>query len=178
MSEFKIGDKVNVLDENLTGTIVKIDYLKITIEDNDGFDYTFVKSKISPILDENLILKQELNLQKIIQEKENYHSDTQSKKKVEKESIEIDLHIHAITDHSKYLTNYEMLCMQLDTAKAALNKVNPNKTKSIIFIHGIGKGKLKKELEDYLKKEQYIFYPAKYAEYGLGAIEVEIRKKN
>lgn len=178
MNDFKIGDIVSVLDEDMKGKIIRIVFHKITIEDEDGFDFTYPANKIVPCTIFSNDKEIEDKIDKIIQEKENYHSDTQSKKKVEKESIEIDLHINAITDHSKYLTNYEMLCMQLDTAKAALNKANPNKTKSIIFIHGIGKGKLKKELEDYLKKEQYIFYPAKYAEYGLGAIEVEIRKKN
>lgn len=177
MSNFKVGDFVSVVDENVKGKILHITSHKITIEDEDGFDYTYPSNKIvacSLSIDFNEIEKK---IDKIIAEKEDISPSQQSKKNLEKNSLEIDLHIHAITDHYKYLSNYEMLCIQLDTAKSALNKANPNKTKSITFIHGKGTGKLKKELEHYLNREQYEFYPAKHNEYGEGALTVEIKKR-
>ena len=173
MSNFKIGDIVSVLDENLKGKVVKISAYKITIEDEDGFETEYPKNKIVACFDlDNL----NIQLDKIIAEKEAPFENLQSKAKLEKLNIEIDLHIHELTDHSKYLTNFEMLCLQLDTAKNSLKKANPKKVNTITFIHGIGKGRLKKELEDFLKREQYIFYPGKYAEYGMGAITVELKQ--
>jgi dsDNA-specific endonuclease/ATPase MutS2 len=44
----------------------------------------------------------------------------------------------------------------------------------VIFIHGIGEGVLKRELQYLLKKYPVDFYDASYQKYGLGATEVYI----
>lgn len=174
MSNFKIGDKVNVLDENLSGIIIKISPFKITLEDKDGFDYTFPKNKISPILKEKEILEKPIDLHRIVQEKEWNKEKAISKPKYNRQNLEVDLHIHELVEYTKHLNNFEKLSIQLDKMKAELKKANPTHTKTITFIHGKGSGKLKNEIQTYLYKKGYTFYPASLKKYSTGATTVEI----
>ena len=53
-----------------------------------------------------------------------------------------------------------------------------NGAKRIIFIHGVGQGILKFELEKILRLYNNLeFYPANFKEYGYGATEVSILTK-
>ena len=38
---FKIGDKVTVIDEDLSGTVVSVKDAWVVFKCNDGFDYTY-----------------------------------------------------------------------------------------------------------------------------------------
>jgi len=89
--------------------------------------------------------------------------------------MEVDLHIHQLTSSSKRMNNHDMLTLQLDTAKHKLEFAIRNKIQKIVFIHGVGEGVLKLELEYLFKKyDQVTFYDADYQKYGLGATEVYI----
>ena len=42
----KIGDKISVLDEDISGNITAISKDKITIIDSDGFEYQYYKKEL------------------------------------------------------------------------------------------------------------------------------------
>lgn len=90
--------------------------------------------------------------------------------------IEIDLHIHALTDSIAGLSNADMLTMQLDAVEAAMKAHRRRIGQKIIFIHGKGNGVLRHAVLDLLKRK----YPtaelqdASFAEYGFGATLVTI----
>jgi CTP:phosphocholine cytidylyltransferase-like protein len=73
------------------------------------------------------------------------------------------------------MSNHDMLTLQLDTARRQLEFAIKKRIPKIVFIHGVGEGVLKLELE-YLfgRYNNIIFYEANYQKYGLGATEVKI----
>lgn len=92
--------------------------------------------------------------------------------------IEVDLHIHALTDTIAGLTNTDMLTMQLDTVEAVMRDNRRRIGQKIIFIHGKGNGVLRHAVLDLLRRK----YPsaelqdASFAEYGFGATLVTVHQ--
>jgi dsDNA-specific endonuclease/ATPase MutS2 len=172
---FKKGDKVSVLNENLKGEIISISGMRATILAEDGFDYDFLQSELTLIPNKDEIAASLKNLNSIITEKEKSHSPpkTSVKNLLPGEKI-IDLHIHELVEKTAHLSNFDMLTIQMNTVKNALLNTDKNKYRKIIFIHGIGIGKLKQELELYLSKNKYVHYPAPFNKFGQGAITVEL----
>jgi len=65
--------------------------------------------------------------------------------------------------------------LQIETAKRRLEFGFQNRIQRIVFIHGVGEGVLKLELEYLFKRyESLKFYDANYQKYGQGATEVYI----
>ncbi|MFD1615121.1 Smr/MutS family protein [Gelatiniphilus marinus] len=178
---FKLGDSVMVLDEDLMGTIKKIDGDLISIETEDGFLLDFktdelVKNKSDKTLKGKLFSNS--NISTVISEKEQPKKKPVKKVKAKdryEPTMEIDLHIHQLVKSSKGMTNHEMLTLQLNTAQRQLDFAIKNRIQKIVFIHGVGEGVLKMEL-DYLfgRYSNVKFYDANYQKYGLGATEVYI----
>lgn len=90
-------------------------------------------------------------------------------------TLEVDLHIEALTtDHSK-LSNTEILELQLMTFRNTLNSAIVKRLKSVTFIHGVGDGILKKAIQNELKDYKGVKHqPAPMGKYGLGAIEIKL----
>jgi len=89
--------------------------------------------------------------------------------------MEVDLHIHQLTASTKGMTNFEMLNLQLDTAKRQLEFAMKKRIQKVVFIHGVGEGVLKEELKYLFNRYDNIkHYDAEYQKYGLGATEVYI----
>ena len=87
----------------------------------------------------------------------------------------VDLHIHQLVNSQQGLDNYDMLTIQLDTAKRQLDFAIQKRIQRIVFIHGIGEGVLKIELEFLFKRYENVkYYEADFQKYGRGATEVYI----
>jgi len=178
--DFKIGVKVVVLDEDLSGKITKIDNEVITIETDDGFLLNFNASElISDKSDKNI--KQQLftntDLDSIIADKESVKKSKTKKVKVKERyqpTMEVDLHINQLVKSPKGMNNHEMLTLQLETAKRQLEFAIRKRIQKIVFIHGVGEGVLKVELEYLFGRYDVKYYDANYQKYGLGATEVYI----
>ncbi len=89
---------------------------------------------------------------------------------------EVDLHIHKIVDDYAGLPEGEMLRIQLDKFSNALEKAIQRRTKKIVFIHGVGNGKLKFEIRKALdtKYPDLTYQDASFKEYGFGATLVKL----
>ncbi len=77
-----------------------------------------------------------------------------------------------LTKSLKGMDNYDMLNLQLDTAKRKVEFAIQKRVSKIVFIHGVGEGVLKSELQSLLNKYPVKHYDASYKKYGLGATEV------
>lgn len=101
---------------------------------------------------------------------------SREEKKTKDGPEEVDLHIEAITDNFSGLSNSEIIDLQMARFKISLDTAVIHKTRRIVFIHGIGNGKLKftlrKALDDKYPDLQY--QDASFKEYGYGATMVII----
>ncbi|MFL1012109.1 Smr/MutS family protein [Flavisericum labens] len=89
--------------------------------------------------------------------------------------MEVDLHINQLVKSTRGMTNHDMLTLQLDTARHKLEFAIANRIQKVVFIHGVGEGVLKLELEYLFGRYGNVkFYDANYQKYGLGATEVYI----
>jgi len=175
---FKVGDLVSVLDEDLKGVIVNIADT-ITIETSEGFELEFSKSELIKVetdttLRTNVFSNASLN--EVVSQKEIPKKKSNKVKPKERyqPTLEVDLHIHQLTKSTKGMTNHDMLTLQIDTAKRQLEFAIRKRIKKIVFIHGKGDGVLKLELEYLFGRYNVKFYEANYQKYGLGATEVYI----
>ncbi|MCB4797382.1 Smr/MutS family protein [Neotamlana laminarinivorans] len=173
---FKLGDLVLVLDEDLQGTVKKIIGQTITIETDDGFLIDFDASDL--IKQKNDFSKQSLTSNFNLAEKEEKKRKASPVKKGKAKfepTMEVDLHIHQLVPSTRGMTNHDMLTLQLDTARRKLDFAIAKRIQKIVFIHGVGEGVLKLELEYLFGRYDNIkYYDANYQKYGLGATEVYI----
>lgn len=177
--KFKKGDKVSVLDEDISGVVLKTSDAQVSIETPDGFVFEFPASeliKIDASIQSELFSTQSASA--VIQEKEQQQRRKLPKIKPKERNnpaMEVDLHIHKLTDHDSRMTSHEKLTLQLDTAQRQLEFAIKKRIQKIVFIHGVGEGVLKMELETLFRRYDNIkFYDADYKKYGLGATEVYI----
>ena len=75
---------------------------------------------------------------------------------------------------NKGMDNFDMLTLQLNTAKRKIEYAISKRISKIIFIHGVGEGVLKSELHYLFGRYPVRFYDASYKKYGLGATEVYV----
>ncbi len=108
--------------------------------------------------------------------------DSAPKPKVQKEvkldTEEIDLHIEELVDNHQNLSNGEIIQLQIARFETALEGgIRSNGKKKMIFIHGLGNGKLKFEIKKILdtKYTKLKYQDASFKEYGYGATLIYIR---
>lgn len=173
----KPGDKVAVLDENLEGNVISISGNEVEIETTEGFLLSFQERELVKI--GSSFPDPDVNdLSNVIKEKESSKKRRSVRVKPKERTappMEVDLHIHQLVPRSGGLSNFEMLNIQMDTAKRQLEFAIKKRIQKVVFIHGVGEGVLKAELETLFHRyENLKFYDADYQKYGLGATEVYI----
>jgi hypothetical protein len=89
----------------------------------------------------------------------------------------VDLHIEKINVNFKQLGNMEIFANQIDTFEKYLDKAIAAGMHEVVYIHGIGDGKLKKAIHDTLEFHNNVrdFGPANEQKYGQGATFVRIK---
>ena len=97
---------------------------------------------------------------------------------VHNEVEEVDLHIESLIEDKKNMSNGDIIKLQIDRFIIALDLGISAKTKRMVFIHGLGNGKLKQEIRrlcdtKYAGKVRY--QDASFEEYGYGATLVYIK---
>jgi len=114
--------------------------------------------------------------EKQIKEKDGQVKSDISRKAEKRKSdiMEVDLHIQELIDDEKGLANGDMLEMQLRKFEDSIEEALKLKIRKIVFIHGVGQGRLKYEIMrkldiDYPKLR---YQDASFKEYGYGATMV------
>ena len=88
---------------------------------------------------------------------------------------EVDLHINELVESTNGMSNFEMLNIQLERFEKELDEAIAKHMKKLIFIHGVGNGRLRQEITAILKDTRGVtFQDASYKEYGYGATQVNI----
>jgi Domain of unknown function (DUF2027)/Smr domain len=89
--------------------------------------------------------------------------------------MEIDLHIEELIDNFSGMSNFEIVQIQLNNFKNALDNAINGHYRKLVVIHGVGNGRLKQEVRNVLASYKNVrFYDGSYAKYGFGATEILI----
>ncbi|WP_108423494.1 Smr/MutS family protein [Flagellimonas amoyensis] len=176
MGIFKIGDKVEVLDEAISGTVQLVEGDRVTLLTDEGFPMQYpAKDLVKTGRDISI---SNFEVAQVKQEKElpKRRKSTGTKpKERQAPKMEVDLHIHHLVESTKGLSNFDMLNLQLEKAKGQLEFAMQKRIQKVVFIHGVGEGILKEELHWLFSKYENVkYYDADYQKYGLGATEVYI----
>lgn len=175
---FKIGDFVEAIDDTISGKVIAIQGNIITIETTEGFPLQFPMNKL--LLKQTIALEGDLfakaSLDEAVSAKETKKPRSVKRKVKERfqPTFEVDLHIHKLVPSTKGMSKHDILTYQLETAKKQLEFAIRKRIQKMVFIHGVGEGVLKLELEYLLKRYNVKFYDANYQKYGIGATEVYI----
>ena len=145
---------------------------------NDYFHQKALIFKLTPDpLEEKIQQLTNAEIESVIKEKEARPRIKRAQKRTPGEIHEIDLHIEALLDDIRGLSNAEMLKYQLDKFHEALLENAKFKGQRIVFIHGVGNGVLKADILKVLKRNRtkYDYQDASFKEYGYGATMVIIK---
>jgi len=177
---FRVGDKVQILDEEGDGIITGFLASKMAIVDLDGFPYEFPITQLMKVDDDN-------NLHHNADERSFEHLLTDKVYKKEQEVLmhipinvfdnvsrggypEIDLHIHELVDKPKTLNNTEMIEIQVHRLERFIQTCIEKSVSEFVVIHGVGQGVLRTEIRKVLESHGNIkFSDADFREYGAGA---------
>jgi dsDNA-specific endonuclease/ATPase MutS2 len=179
---FNKGDKVSVLDEAVNGIVLSVKDKEVTIETEDGFVMKYAANELINENNTSDLTKSmgSFNSNQIKKEKEEPKARSFVKEKKSRNEIpapEFDLHIEKLVPNFRGMSNYDILTLQSETAKRHVEFAIKNRIPKIVFIHGIGEGILKAELDFLLGRYDNIaFQDANYQKYGQGATEVYIKQ--
>lgn len=109
--------------------------------------------------------------------KESFFKSAEEKQEIEKPNKEVDLHIEKLRDDYQFLSSAEILNIQLNHFRKALDAAVVHQLPEIVFIHGAGNGILKHELHKVLSKHQKVqtFMDARKEKFGYGATKVILK---
>lgn len=178
---FSKGDKVTVLDDAMDGIVVAANGDQITVLTTDGFEIKFAPKELLKISgDEMKMGLGTTPVSLILQEKEipkprSFVKEKKSKKEIP--VLEFDLHIEKLVKNFRGMNNYDILTLQTETAQRHIEFAIRNRIPKIVFIHGVGEGVLKAELDFLLGRyDQVSFKDGNYQKYGSGATEVYFKQ--
>jgi dsDNA-specific endonuclease/ATPase MutS2 len=169
MFQLRVGDKVRFLDDIGSGVVLSVAGQVATILRDDGFE---VKMSFR-----NLVPDRPPRDYRVSFPPAESAPAPVKKKPVERvDCPEIDLHIECLVDDHSRMTNAEIMIKQLAALKTFLQRVQSQRARRAIIIHGVGEGVLKEEVWRELRKFDTIeFFDAPYRQYGYGATEVHFR---
>ena len=182
VQKFEIGDKVAVLDDDISGVVIKVQNNEISVETTDNFVMTFFVNELVKINNSNELsgFFSTQSLGSVLKDKEEPKKRSFVKEKRSRKDefvLEVDLHIEKLVPSKRGMSNYDILTLQMETAKRQLDFAIKNRMPKVVFIHGVGEGVLKAELDFMLGRYDNIsFQDANYQKYGLGATEVYIKQ--
>lgn len=180
--QFEVGDKVAVLDDAINGVVVALKENQIVVETLDGFTLAYSANELVKV--ENNAILSNISNKDILQKTSIDTQLTQKQKNVvnqlnkqERGVPEFDLHIEKLIKNRQGLSNFDILTIQLDTAKTHIEFAIRNRIPKIVLIHGVGDGVLKTELEYLYRKYDNISHQdGNYQKYGLGATEIYFKQ--
>ena len=144
LRRLKRGDKVMILDDAITGVVSAIDGNTAIVLTEDDFEMEFDISEL--VLVNDALPKSDFlpdDISEVLSEK--VDKQTAKVKRIKPKdrnlpAMEVDLHIHQLVPKSKGMDNYDILAIQIETAKRQLDFAIRKKIQRIVFIHGIGEG--------------------------------------
>ncbi len=177
---FQKGDQVALKDDNISGIVIDVFENDVVVRTTDGFDMSF-PCHLLVIENQDSFIKSMSNISNISSGEwaKKYVTPQKSTRIGSKKRgippLEVDLHIGQLTNSTRGLSNFDMLNLQIKTAKQKLEYAIQKKIGSVVFIHGVGEGILKEELIFLFGHYSGLeYFDAPYSKYGVGATQVEI----
>ncbi len=98
-------------------------------------------------------------------------------KNFSKPSSSVDLHLEQLTKNALSMSNSQMLDLQLRTFESKFENAIASGMDEIIFIHGVGNGVLKQEIQRKLSGHKNVawFEDAQKEKFGYGATKIKIK---
>lgn len=89
----------------------------------------------------------------------------------------VDLHIEKLTDNWRYMSNADILTLQLSTFEKYYELAIAHHQPQLIVIHGVGEGILRNEIHERLRHKDNVksFVNQYHHQYGYGATEIFFR---
>ena len=182
---FKPSNYVPVPVEDFTLELSPLKFVRRgSFTENDFFDepaviYTLAsdKEEVRQMQAAQKALEENLNLNVPENRKNSQKKEAANQGRYENEPEIIDLHAEEILDGTDGLSNGEIIQAQLARFEIAMDlAVHSNRRQRLVFIHGVGSGKLKHEMKKVLaaKYPKIRYQDASFKEYGYGAIMVFI----
>ena len=136
------GDRVELLDDDLSGIVQKVNGEEVMIKTEDGFVMNFPVDQLVKIKDDiNEIDVEEFNFEEVLKDKNPPKRKNIPRSKPKDKGappMEVDLHINQLVRSPRGMSNHEMLNLQLDTARHKLEFAMKKRIQKVIFIHGVG----------------------------------------
>ena len=174
---FNIGDRVQLLDEDLEGWIQAIGAAAVRILTKDGLEMEVAPEDLVRIPED---ATSEFRKAGVPVTTEGFGSKKPARGRVSAKKnkippLEVDLHADTLFPNLQGINPYEILDMQLDTARRQLDFAFRKRIQRVVFIHGVGQGVLREELRTLFRRHEGIrFGDADFRTYGEGATEVYI----
>ncbi|AWI26572.1 Smr/MutS family protein [Flavobacterium pallidum] len=175
---FSKGDKIMVLDDDIEGIVIGMQGDQVKVETTDGFELTFRQKELLKVSGSEINFSPG-NMNQILKEKEipKPRSFVKEKKTKELPVPEFDLHIEKLVKNHRGMNNFDILNLQVETARRHIDFAISNRIPKIVFIHGVGEGVLKAELDFLLGRYDNLdFHDANFQKYGAGATEIYFRQ--
>ncbi len=171
-AQIPVSETVFVNPSNLNNTtLIKHEEFKLPV-------YAFlIKDEfiVGQNVEQNLSEEDITRLKKLKEANSFQKTSKSHKEQLKNLEKEIDLHIDELVDDTNGLSNHHMLSIQLERFEKELDKAMESGVKKIVFIHGVGNGRLKTEIHKALKATSGVtFQDASYKLYGFGATQVNI----
>ncbi len=161
----KIGDRVSVVDEDLSGLITSVHGNIVVFKDEFGFTHQYPKEKLVPKnadLYENIKIVKKPEPKKVVSKKHN------------KNALVLDLHFENLVSNPNDYDSFERLFIQKEKLVETLAFCRKNNLKKLEIIHGIGDGVLQRIVFDTLESQTNIdFYNKEILHHQSGAVMVE-----
>lgn len=196
---FSVGDRVRFLHQTGEGVVMALEEggKSLMVEDADGFPMRFAAKDCLPIPDlaaearayaSKEISKGELlerNVDEAVLKASQrdfdlkYRNPDATNKRKRDEHMEVDLHFHALTGARDYASPHEMLTLQMEHFDRMMRRADEKRIPRIVFIHGVGQGRLRQEIRDALNA----YWPdcsckeGDPRKYGHGATEVRFDQR-
>ncbi len=181
--KFSVGQEVKMMDEPGTGIIKAIRSNAMLVVELDGFDFECAATQVIAVGDNNEVEVavpervdgsfKDSSGNSLMEQLTNIQWSGKNHKGVP----EFDLHLHELLHAKKFKNDHAKKQYQLAQFKLALRKAVLMQLSKIVFIHGVGSGKLKAELTAFLDQyDCFEYYDASMKHYGVGATEVRIFK--
>ncbi|KFF08145.1 Smr/MutS family protein [Chryseobacterium luteum] len=161
----KIGDKVSVVDEDLSGIITSVNGNIAVFKDEYGFTYQYPKEKLVPKnadLYENIRIVRKPEPKKVVS------------KRHQKNHMVLDLHFDNLVKNPSDYDSFERLFIQKAKLTEVLDFCRKHHLKRLEIVHGIGDGTLQKMVTDVLESQADIdFYNKEILHHQSGAVMIE-----
>ena len=161
----KIGNKVSVVDEDLSGVITSVNGNIVVFKDEYGFTHQYPKEKLVPKdaeIYENIKIIKKAEPKKIIS------------KKHDKNPLILDLHFENLVKNPHDYDSFERLFLQKERLIQTISFCRKNHLKRLEIVHGIGDGTLQRMVFDVLESQTGLdFYNKEILHHQSGAVMVE-----